>query len=82
VRLSTGRYHSFVVRLWSRDGGPAAWRGQITHVATHRTLRFTDLPHMVAFMQSHLVQSVGDLPDDPPGEAPGETPGETRKDGR
>ena len=54
VRLSAGQYETFVVRLWSSQSAGTAVRGQITHVSTHQTVRFTDLNHILAFIQAHL----------------------------
>ena len=67
VRLSAGQYETFVVRLWSSrhtpdgDGAGTTVRGQITHVSTHQTLRFTDLNHILTFIQAHLdrLESAG-----------------------
>ncbi|MGH2354050.1 MAG: hypothetical protein ACRDI2_03065 [Chloroflexota bacterium] len=54
MRLSAGHYNSFVVRVWSGDGAPTALRGQITHVASHQTIRFSDLRRMLSFIEAHL----------------------------
>jgi hypothetical protein len=68
VRLSAGRYQSFVVRVWSSESADATLRGQITHVASHQTVGFTDLQHVLAFIQLHLepgpaeVGSTSELP--------------------
>ena len=54
MRLSAGRYQSFIVRVWSSDSADATLRGQITHVASHQTVGFTDLQRVLAFIQLHL----------------------------
>jgi hypothetical protein len=53
VSLSDGRYHSFVVRIWS--GGNGTFRGQVTHVGTRRSIRFADMQRLIGFMQTHLA---------------------------
>lgn len=54
--LSAGRYDSFVVRVSRRDAAAAelAVRGQVTHVASGRTMHFTDLERLLAFIQTQL----------------------------
>jgi hypothetical protein len=54
VRLSAGRYQSFIVRVWSGESADATLRGQITHVASHQTVGFTDLQRVLSFIQLHL----------------------------
>jgi hypothetical protein len=57
VGLSAGRYQSFIVRVWSGESADATLRGQITHVASHQTVGFTDLQRVLAFIQLHLKPS-------------------------
>jgi hypothetical protein len=53
--LSAGQYDSFVVRVFSGRAGDMV-HGQVTHVATRRTARFTDLHRVVAFILAHVGQ--------------------------
>jgi hypothetical protein len=57
VRLSAGRYHSFVGRVWSGDGADPALRGQITHIASHQSAGFADLERILAFIRGHVTSS-------------------------
>jgi hypothetical protein len=59
VALSVDRYHSFVVRILSREGDVI--HGQITHVGTRETTRFRDAQRMVDFVLEHLSQPEGRL---------------------
>ncbi len=58
MSLSGGRYHSFVVRILSREG--EAIQGEITHVGTRKSVRFSDARRMVRFITENLK-----LPGDP-----------------
>jgi hypothetical protein len=55
VRLSDGRYHSFVVRVWRGDGGRLPMHGRVTHVASHHSVGFTDLERMLEFIREQLT---------------------------
>jgi hypothetical protein len=66
VSLSAGHYDSFVVRVFSRGPTRELVHGQVTHVATRRTLRFKDLQRVMAFILAH----VGQRPTAPPGAEP------------
>jgi hypothetical protein len=52
--LSAAQYDSFVVRVLSRPRERQVVGGQVTHVATRRTVRFRDLQHVMAFMLAQL----------------------------
>jgi hypothetical protein len=52
--LSAAQYDSFVVRVLSRPHERQVVGGQVTHIATRRTLRFTDLQRVMAFMLAQL----------------------------
>ncbi len=54
--LSTGRYHSFVVRVLCRDG--LIIQGEITHVGTRRSVKFTDCHRVVEFVTDAVRPSV------------------------
>jgi hypothetical protein len=60
TRLSAGRYHSFVIRVFSRGAGRGIVHGQVTHVASRRTLRFRDLQSIVAFIRAHVDRRPSD----------------------
>ena len=62
VRLSAGRYHSFVVRIWSGDGAETTMRGQITHIASRQSVGFTDLQRALSFIAKHLAEGQGAPP--------------------
>ncbi len=55
MSLSGGRYHSFVVRILSRAGGGI--QGEITHVGSRKSVRFSDAPRMVRFIMENLKPS-------------------------
>jgi hypothetical protein len=55
--LSSGHYDSFVVRVFSRGPGGELLHGEVTHVATRRTQRFTDLNRVLAFMVEAISQT-------------------------
>jgi len=50
--LSGGCYHSFVVRILSRQGRVV--QGEITHVGTRKSVRFSDAGRMVDFIMGNL----------------------------
>jgi hypothetical protein len=52
--LSRARYESFVVRVLRRRGGGVI-HGQVTHVGSRRSKRFTDLQAVVGFIASELT---------------------------
>ena len=56
VALSAGQYDSFVVRVFSRGPTREVVHGQVTHVGTRRTLRFTDLQRAMTFIRAHAGQ--------------------------
>jgi hypothetical protein len=56
-RLSTGRYDSFIIRVFSRSKQGEPLEGQVTHIASHRSVRFTDLQRAVAFIRDQLAQA-------------------------
>ena len=56
VDLTAGRYDSFVVRVFSRGPTNSLVHGQVTHVATRRTLRFTELPPVLSFILTQVGQ--------------------------
>jgi hypothetical protein len=56
VLLSAGHYDSFVVRVFSRGPTHELVHGQVTHVATRRTVRFKDLKRVMAFIRAHVGQ--------------------------
>lgn len=58
VDLTAGRYDSFVVRVFSHGPTNTLVHGQVTHVATRRTLRFTEPERMLSF----ILTQVGQLP--------------------
>jgi len=64
--LSAAQYDSFIVRVLSRPDQRQVVGGQVTHVATRRTLRFTDLQRVMAFILAQLGRrSVGSDPGNP-----------------
>jgi hypothetical protein len=56
VDLTAGRYDSFVVRVFSRGPANSLVHGQVTHVATRRMLRFTELDGVVSFILTQVGQ--------------------------
>jgi hypothetical protein len=58
VSVSAGHYDSFVVRVFSRGPARELVHGQVTHVATRRTVRFKDLKRVMAFIRAHVGQRV------------------------
>jgi hypothetical protein len=52
--LSMSRYDSFVVRVLSDPREGTLLGGRVTHVATRRTLSFTDVQRIVTFIHSHV----------------------------
>jgi hypothetical protein len=52
--FSDGRYDSFVIRVLSRPRDGRLVSGQVTHIATRRTLHFRDLQRVVNFMLAQL----------------------------
>ena len=88
MQLSDGRYHSFVVRVWRGDGGRLPMHGQVTHVASHHSVGFTDLERMLEFIREQLTCQEAGPPATPAadgagdGEAPGAAdPGEASERG-
>jgi hypothetical protein len=52
--LSDARYASFVVRVLRQGTSGGYIHGQVTHVASRRSKRFTDLQTMVGFILAQL----------------------------
>ena len=59
LSLISGQYNSFLVRVWSADHPGGAVLGQVTHVASRRSVRFRDPQQMVAFILAHLGEAPG-----------------------
>ena len=55
--LSAGRYDSFVVRVLRRNDTGGFVHGQVTHVGTRQSKRFTDLETAMGFILDHLDES-------------------------
>ncbi len=53
MAVNAGRYHSFLIRILSRDGN--VLHGQITHIATRETARFKDPQRMMDFIAEHMA---------------------------
>jgi hypothetical protein len=56
--LSAGKYDSFVVRVFSRSAAGDLVHGEVTHVASRRKRRFTDLSIALAFMAAQMATQV------------------------
>ncbi len=54
MALSGGRYHSFLVRIWSQQREVV--QGEVVHVGSRQRMRFRDLQHMLAFMLTNLAR--------------------------
>lgn len=52
--LSAVRYDSFVVRVLTRPHERQILEGQVTHIGSRRTLRFTDIQRVIGFMLAQL----------------------------
>jgi hypothetical protein len=65
--LSDARYESFVVRVLRQGSGGGYSHGQVTHIASRRSKRFTDLKAVVGFI---LTQLGTPAPDSPTSEPP------------
>ena len=59
--LSTGRYDSFVLRVFSRGQEGQLVHGEVTHVSSRRSRRFTDMNSALAFMVDHMGIPVPEL---------------------
>jgi hypothetical protein len=55
VTLSGGHYDSFVLRVFSRVRDGELVHGEVTHVATRRKERFTDLRSALAFIVATIA---------------------------
>ncbi len=68
MNLSAGRYSSFVIRVWSRNGQMV--QGEITHVATGESVRFRDIERMITFIRAHVAPLIDEStePQEPPQE--------------
>jgi hypothetical protein len=65
--LSDARYASFVVRVLRQGTSGGYINGQVTHVASRRSKRFTDLQTVVCFIQAQLgAPSADSSPAEPP----------------
>jgi len=72
VGAAAGRYDSFVVRIWSRQGGNL--HGRVEHAATRDSAVFKDLQALIAFVESHLREDADEAEVDPPAHAPAPAP--------
>ena len=63
VGLSARRYDSFVVRVLSEARGGKVIGGQVTHVGSRATLRFTDLQRIASFILANLGRRAANLDD-------------------
>lgn len=52
--LGAGRYDSFVIRVFTRGEHGRLVDGQVMHVGTRVSARFTSFEHAITFMQAHL----------------------------
>jgi hypothetical protein len=52
--LSDARYASFVVRVLRQGTSGGYIHGQVTHIASRRSKRFTDLQTVVGFILAQL----------------------------
>jgi hypothetical protein len=59
-KLSSGRYDSFVVRVLRRNASGGFVHGQVIHIGTRRSKRFTDLETAMTFIQAHLDDTATD----------------------
>jgi hypothetical protein len=65
LTLTSGQYDSFIVRVFSRGPARGLIHGRVTHVATRRTISFTDLQRVMSFILAHVGQSPApDAPSD------------------
>jgi hypothetical protein len=55
-RLSTGQYDTFLVKVLVRRTSGHIVHGQVTHVATHQTLRFKDPTKILGFILTQIAQ--------------------------
>jgi hypothetical protein len=53
-RLSAHQYHSFVVRVLTRTQSGRIVHGDVTHLANHDQLRFTDPRRILPFILAQL----------------------------
>jgi hypothetical protein len=54
AELRAGRYDSFVIRVFTHGESGQLVEGQVTHVATRRSARFTNFERVITFMLSYL----------------------------
>ena len=52
--LSSGVYHSYIVRLWQTDP-EASWRASALCVQTGELIRFADLHSLFAFLYAQTI---------------------------
>ncbi len=57
---------SMIVRLWPGPEGSTEWRGEVRHVPTGKSARFTSLSQLSAVVETFLKDSAGQrvIPDD------------------
>lgn len=58
--LSAGRYHSFVVRVFSHGTGGGVVHAQITHIASRTTMQLRDLQSIAGFIRAHIERHPAD----------------------
>lgn len=61
----TLRYCAYLIRLWE-EGQPGVWRASAQHVQSGETVRFADVVHLFAFLQTQVT---GTTPPEPPAPA-------------
>lgn len=44
-------YHSYLLRLWSANGGVPPWRVMVEHIGTHERYGFADLEGFFDFLR-------------------------------
>ena len=55
-RLSAGQYDTFLVKVLVRRTSGQIVHGQVTHVASHRTVRFKDPTKILRFILTQIAQ--------------------------
>lgn len=53
--LSTGQYHSFFVRIWTRGPGGGMAYGRVTHVGSSETRAFRTLEELWSFLDLRIM---------------------------
>ena len=59
MSTTTGQYTSFLVRVWTPGAEEPEVLGQVTHIGSHRSLRFRDAEQLFAFIRSHAADRPG-----------------------